>query len=215
MGEGDGLGEVRRPAVAEPGAGRPQRIGHGDGRAGRAGQGRRRAAAAWYLPPMPDLTYSAVGMTARDDPPPAGFRALRVRATLPAGSYDRAARALFTWRMHRAVPFLRVSPTAGEAAPGVRVVLRWGPVRAPCQVVWTVEDEDRTGFAYGTLPGHPECGEEAFVLRRLPDGTVDFTVFAISRHAAAYLRPTGPCGRWVQRAVARRYGRALRRLAAR
>ncbi|WP_225847198.1 DUF1990 domain-containing protein [Streptomyces sp. HPF1205] len=165
---------------------------------------------------MPGLTYSRVGMTAGDgSPPPDGFRTLRVRASLPADSYDRAAQALFTWRMHRAVPLLRLSATAAEAAPGVRVLLRWGPVRAPCEVVWTVRTRDMAGFAYGTLPGHPECGEEAFVLRRAPDGAVDFTVFAISRHAALYLRPTGRCGHWAQRAVARRYTTALRRLAER
>ncbi|MGC5361643.1 DUF1990 family protein [Streptomyces sp. DT24] len=161
---------------------------------------------------MYDVTYSTEGMTARDGAPPPGFRVLRVRTSLGVGTYDRAAEALFGWQMHRTTPLLSVSGNVEEASPGIRVLLRMGPFRAPCQVVWTVNERNRTGFAYGTLPGHPECGEEAFILQRSPDDSVDFTVYAVSRPSAWYLRAAGPCGHWAQRAVARRYGRALRRL---
>ncbi|WP_369214093.1 DUF1990 family protein [Streptomyces flavofungini] len=164
---------------------------------------------------MSDLTYSPVGMTADGgSPPPPGFRRLQVRTQLDPGSLEAAAKALFGWRMHRAVP-LGVSATAEEAAPGVRVTLRAGPFRAPCEVVWTVREENRIGFGYGTLPGHPECGEEAFVLRRYPDGSVDFTIVAVSRPAAWYVRAAGPVGHLLQWAAAQRYGRALRTLSRR
>ena len=42
-----------------------------------------------------------------------------------------------------------------------------GPFRidAPCRVVYTLDDTaDRSGFAYGTLVGHPERGEARFEL---------------------------------------------------
>jgi uncharacterized protein (UPF0548 family) len=125
--------------------------------------------------------------------------------------YEAARRALFGWHMHRAVP-LGVTATAPEAAPGVRVTLRIGPIRAPCQVVWTVQQPARSGFAYGTLPGHPESGEEAFLLDHHPDGAVDFTVLALSRPAAWYARAAGPLARWTQLAAAHRYASVLRRL---
>ncbi|MBB1253558.1 septum formation inhibitor Maf [Streptomyces sp. OF3] len=149
-------------------------------------------------------------------PPPPGFRSLRVRVPLGAGPevLARAGEALTNWSMHRATG-LGVSPTAPKAAPGVRVALRLGPLRAPCEVVWTVREQTRIGFAYGTLAGHPECGEEAFVVERLASGSVTLTVRAFSRPAAWYLRALGPVGHWGQRAVARAYGRALRRLVAR
>jgi uncharacterized protein (UPF0548 family) len=153
-------------------------------------------------------------MTADDGPPPPpGFRALRVRVPLGPGTYDAAVAALFGWRVHRALPLVTVSATAPEAAPGVRVFLRAGPLRAACEVVWTVREDDRAGFAYGTLPGHPECGEESFVVHRAPDGSADFTVFALSRPAARCLRAAPPAARLAQRAIAHRYGRALRGLA--
>lgn len=161
---------------------------------------------------MVDLSYSTVGMTAGGSPPPPGFRALRVRVPLVPGDFDPAAAALFGWEMHRATPLVRVAAGTPPVAPGVEVLLRVGPFRAPCRVVWTLREENRTGFGYGTLPGHPECGEESFLLVRHPDGSVDFTVYALSRPAAWYLKAAGPVGRWVQRLAARRYGEALRTL---
>ena len=53
---------------------------------------------------------------------------------------------------------------------------------APCRIVGVIEEEeDRWGFAYGTLPGHFEQGEEAFVVSRSTDGRVHFEVTAFSR----------------------------------
>jgi uncharacterized protein (UPF0548 family) len=168
--------------------------------------------AVGYVARVRDLSYSTVGMTADDGPPPPGFRRLRVRTRLDPGGYEAAAAALFGWDMHRATPLLEVAAGTPQAAPGVRVLVRVGPLRAPCQVVWTVREEHRTGFAYGSLPGHPECGEEAFVIQRHPDGSVDFTVLAVSRPAAWYVRAAGPVGRLAQRLAAHAYGRALREL---
>jgi uncharacterized protein (UPF0548 family) len=161
---------------------------------------------------MQDLTYGWPGITAEDErPAPPGFRTLRVRTTLPPGTFDAAADALFSWRVHAAVPLLTVVPEQPRAAPGVGVRLCAGPVTAPCRVVWAEHDADRAGFAYGTLPGHPESGEEAFVLRREdPAGPVVFTVAAVSRPATWYARAAGPLGRGLQRAIAHQYLRAMR-----
>ncbi|WP_435173057.1 DUF1990 family protein [Actinacidiphila sp. bgisy145] len=156
------------------------------------------------------VTYDAVGMT-KGAAAPEGFRALTVRTRLGGGAYEDAVRVLSGWGMHRGTPGMRVPVGTPAAALGVRVELRWGPVRAPCEVVWTVAEPDRAGFAYGTLPGHPECGEESFVIRRLPDGAAELTVRAYSRPAAWWLRTAGPFGRCGQRAMAHLYGRALRR----
>lgn len=159
---------------------------------------------------MRELTYSDVGMTATGGPVPPGFHVLRVRAPLGPDTYDRAAEALFGWGMHRATPFMRVPAGTPHAAPGVRVPLRAGPLTMPCEVVWTVDERHRTGFAYGTLTGHPECGEESFVLERRPDRTTDLVIVAISRPSAWYTRALGPGGRLLQRAVAGRYAHSLR-----
>ena len=90
------------------------------------------------------------------------------------------------------------------SATSVTVTLA-GMIKAPCRVVWTVEEYRRTGWAYGTLSGHPECGEEAFVVERTGDGTVWLSVNAFSRPAKWYSRAAGPATRGLQHAYARGY----------
>lgn len=89
-----------------------------------------------------------------------------------------------------------------------------GPIslRIPCRVVYVVDDPDRRGFAYGTLPGHPESGEESFVLRRLESGSLEPTVSAFSRPASKLVKLGGPLARRTQDIITRRYLRALDRL---
>ena len=109
---------------------------------------------------MTALTYAEVGAT-QFEPLPAGYQHLNVRHLVGDGVFDPAADAVLTWQMHRGIP-ARVTAGAGRAAPGVRVTVGVGPLRAPCEVVWVVRDDARAGFGYGTLPGHPEQGEESF-----------------------------------------------------
>lgn len=92
----------------------------------------------------------------------------------------------------------------------VVLTLGFGPeaMRAPCRVVRIVDEPDRRGFTYGTLPGHPESGEESFVLEQGADGTITFTVTAISRPASLVARLGGPLTRIVQTAIADCYLRA-------
>ncbi|MDT0399343.1 MULTISPECIES: DUF1990 domain-containing protein [Streptomyces] len=164
-----------------------------------------------------DFTYDHVGATREPGSRPPGFHPLHVRTRLGEGHevFRQAAEALFGWEMHRELG-LGVSAGAERAAPDVDVTLTLaGVVRAPCRVVWTVEEHRRAGWAYGTLSGHPESGEESFVVDRTGDGTVWLTVSAFSRPARWYARAGGPATRALQLAYAHRYGKALRHLATR
>ena len=66
---------------------------------------------------------------------------------------------MLRWGMLRGAG-LRVMASTEIAGPGAVVVVGLGPVRAPARVVYVIAEQDRRGFAYGTLPGHPETGEE-------------------------------------------------------
>jgi uncharacterized protein (UPF0548 family) len=167
-----------------------------------------------------DFTYDEVGATGGEGPlPPPGFRLLRVRTRLGTGAevYRAAGRELCEWRMHRRTG-VRVEATAPRAEPRGEVVIGLGVgrlrLRAPCRVVWAADEPRRTGWAYGTLPGHPACGEEAFEVTHEADDTVWLTVTAFSRAAGWYMRAAGPLAPLAQRWYARRCGRVLRRLAA-
>ena len=161
---------------------------------------------------MTELTYPHVGLT-RSGPLPAGYRHLRFRTRIGVGeaTFARAGAAILSFRMHRATG-AKITTDAAGAAPGVRLTVGLGPLRAPCEVVWTVQDQDRIGFGYGTRAGHPASGEEAFVVERDPHDRVWFTVTAFSRPAGLLTRLGGPFAVLAQHAYARLCGRALRKL---
>ena len=104
---------------------------------------------------------------------------------------------------------LRVRATGPASEPGTVVVLTAGLPRAgydiPCRVVWAQTTGDERGFAYGTLPGHPESGEEAFLVRLAPGGDVVFTLRVFARLASPLARLGGPVSTLVQRLATARY----------
>ncbi|MEV6209876.1 DUF1990 domain-containing protein [Kitasatospora sp. NPDC051914] len=166
------------------------------------------------------FTYPEVGATAGTGQLPAGYHYLHHRTTVGRGPEDFAVagQAVTTWLMHRAAG-VRITADAPKAAAGVRVTCTIGVgsvrVTAPCEVVWAVDEPRRAGFAYGTLAGHPECGEESFVVELAADGTVRFTVTAFSRPGTLLTRLAGPLVPLLQRLYARHCGRTLRRITAR
>jgi uncharacterized protein (UPF0548 family) len=159
-----------------------------------------------------ELTYGEVGRTAATLP--SGYRHLRRTVRIGNGleTFETSANALLGWQVQLRSG-LRVASSSRRAEPGAVVRLGWGagPLRltAPCRVVYAVDAPRRQGFAYGTLPGHPESGEEAFVVERHDDETVTFTVTAFSRPATWTSKAAGPAGVAVQHWITRRYLRAL------
>ncbi|WP_131737586.1 DUF1990 family protein [Actinomadura roseirufa] len=163
-----------------------------------------------------DFTYAEVGAT-WDATMPDGYDHLRVRTLVGQGPavMRNAADALMEFWMHRAIP-AGVKASAPRAEPGATVEIALGVrplrLRAPCRVVWTCDEERRVGWAYGTLPGHPARGEEAFVVHMDDNGDVWLTVTAFSRPAGTLGRLARPVVPLFQRAYARRCGAVLRRL---
>lgn len=82
-------------------------------------------------------------------------------------------------------------------------------VRAPVRVVYVIAEPTRVGFAYGTLPGHPENGEECWTIEQAKDGSVWMTIRAFSRPANAFWWLGYPALRIMQEFYTRRYLRAL------
>ncbi len=167
-----------------------------------------------------ELTYTEVGATDRE-PLPAGYHHVRHRRRIGHGeaTFERAREALLTWQMHRRTGQLVVGDPRAELGATVVLGIGLGPARlhAPCRVVRVVDEragDRRAGFAYGTLPGHPETGEEAFILQLGADQAVSITITAFSRPGTALTRAAGPAARAVQRGWTRWYARALASLAA-
>ncbi len=157
------------------------------------------------------LTYAEVGATSGTLP--AGFHHLDVSRTVGQGRdwFDVAAGRVLTWEVQRRAG-LAVEADR-EVALGVRAVLRMRvgpvPVRAPVEVVVVTVEPHRVGFAYGTLTGHPERGEERFEVVLHDDGTVEARIRAFSRPGRWFTRLAGPVGRRLQRSTCARYLDAL------
>lgn len=160
-----------------------------------------------------NLTYAEVGRTAGELP--VGYRHIRRTMRLGSGRdrFGRAADALLAWDLHRRAG-LTVTTASPTAKLDADVILGWGVGRlrlpVPCRVVRVVDEPSLRGFAYGTLPGHPETGEESFMIRLDDGGDVHMDIVAFSRPARWYSRLGGPVARLVQRRMTSRYLKVLR-----
>jgi uncharacterized protein (UPF0548 family) len=162
-----------------------------------------------------EFSYAEVGATrAPSLTVPRGYSTLtrRVRAG-GREAFDTVADLVLGFGLQRAAGF-QVTSSHPTAQDGTDVVMRagFGPIRvvAPTRVVYVVDEEDRRGFAYGTLPGHPESGEELFLVSRDEESTW-FEVRAFSRPGRWFTRLAGPVGRVLQRRATGQYVDAVRR----
>jgi uncharacterized protein (UPF0548 family) len=145
--------------------------------------------------------------------PPEGFRLDRWSRSLRGGAdvFERARDALRHWRVHEGAGL--VVEAGGEPAVGIVVAmaasLPVGFIEVVCRVVDVVDADDRFGFAYGTLPDHPEQGEESFTVVRSEDGVVRFEIVAVSRHRQLLARAFPPVARRLQVRATNRYFAAM------
>lgn len=105
------------------------------------------------------------------NPEPGRYRVWQRQAYLGSGEafWGQAAVALLHWEVKTRSGF-RINPQ-DKVRSGAKplIIVPVGPVsiHEPVEVVDVVECGNLAGFAYRTLPGHPVCGEEAFILRRM------------------------------------------------
>lgn len=152
-------------------------------------------------------TYADVGAT-RDEREPAGFNHDHNRQHLGTGAeaFARACDAIRAWRMFPApLAWIEPLPIPIEVDQLAGIVIRavglWWLNAA--RIVYVIDEPRRFGFAYGTLPGHVEAGEERFLVEHLPDDSVWYDLRAFSRPRAVLVQAGKPLARVLQR----RFGR--------
>jgi uncharacterized protein (UPF0548 family) len=158
------------------------------------------------------LTYRQVGATRSDLPP--GYVHDRESADLgpfdPA-TFDRAVTALTSWQVQAGAGLTVFPRHPVQVGDTFALVIRLPAgiyALAAGRVVFVLNEPDRRGFGYGTLPGHPEQGEEAFeVVRRGDRMYFEITAFSRPRHPLA--RFARPVTRLLQRQTTRRYIAAM------
>lgn len=143
-----------------------------------------------------DYSYSAVGATGTK--PPAGFTVDRTRIELGRGEavFDSAKDALRHWQQFRLGWVDVWSPATPLEVGQVVAIMGWAVGfwwLNSCRIVYTVEETGETtkfGFAYGTLPGHVESGEERFLIEwdRITDRVAyDILAFSKPNHVLTWL----------------------------
>jgi uncharacterized protein (UPF0548 family) len=114
---------------------------------------------------------------------------------------------------HRASETVFAEDGSPYIANGMTAVLKvpvWPlTFSAPVRIVYVIDEQKRAGFAYGTLKGHPESGEEAFIVEQAEDGAVWFILRRFSRPGTGFFRGLAPVLRLQQRRFTKRYLRAL------
>jgi uncharacterized protein (UPF0548 family) len=159
------------------------------------------------------LTYPAVGATATRAP--AGYVVDHTRIKLGQGepAFRAARAALQRWQQFR-LGWVEAWPpdTPIKAGEVVAVVARsfglWW--LNACRVVFVVGEEDKFGFAYGTLPEHAGSGEERFLVEwDRADDPVWYDILAFSRPRHLLSRLGYPWTRRVQKRVGRESAAAM------
>lgn len=145
---------------------------------------------------------------------PDGFARSEVSAVIGTGHevWTRATWDLLRWRVKTVSGFIvePAAPVSRGDRPMIMVRVLGLTVVEPVEVVAVIDQPDRVGFAYRTLPGHPLEGEEAFILHRDGD-RIRLTVRSLTRPAPQQpWRLLYPLLLIAQRVTRRRYLRALR-----
>ncbi|MFN7117385.1 MAG: DUF1990 family protein [Saprospiraceae bacterium] len=110
----------------------------------------------------------------------------RLKLIIGSGEADfqRAKIAIQHWKMFPE-SWTRILPQHAPIQPDTTVAMHarflgvWW--RNACRIVYVVDEPERYGFAYGTLPGHVEAGEELFLVFKDEVGNVWYEIKAFSR----------------------------------
>ncbi len=167
-----------------------------------------------------EFSYAAVGATAITPPP--GFVVDHTRAKLGEGEpVFLAAKAALTRWEHFRLGWVEAGPSetpiqTGSCVAVVARVMGFWWLNA-CRIVYVVNETGavaRFGFAYGTLPGHAESGEERFMVEwDRASNAVWYDILAFSRPNHPLARLGYPLTRKTQRRFARDSVRAMQRTA--
>jgi uncharacterized protein (UPF0548 family) len=139
---------------------------------------------------------------------PAGYTLDHNRVQLGSGGeiYRRAVEAVKQWRQFE-LGWVTLVPHGVKVETGavVAVKARAGGVWSvnACRVVYVIDEAERFGFAYGTLPDHSERGEERFLIERQSDESVWYDIVAFSRPRHPLVRAGFPYARMLQKRFAR------------
>lgn len=143
------------------------------------------------------FSYPETGATKGEIPSGYPINHHRIKLGDGAKTFARAKSAVDRWTMYD-LDWTKVYPSQKPPLTGesVCVVVNHGFCWSlnPCRIVYVLEEKtgesERYGFAFGTLPGHSETGEERFTVEfNLKDNSVFYELISFARpqHILAHI----------------------------
>ncbi len=172
-----------------------------------------RASVQAILRQQADLPYSYGTVGATTTTPPTGYLVDQNRVQLGHGAatFTEACAAIRCWTMFN-FPWIDLlwpdAPIAVGTTVGVLAHLPGVHILNACRIVYVIDEVSDTcsrfGFAYGTLPGHVERGEERFLVEwDHTDDSVWYDILAFSQPNHWLVKLGYPVTRYYQRRFAR------------
>ncbi|MBL7829215.1 MAG: DUF1990 domain-containing protein [Saprospiraceae bacterium] len=163
------------------------------------------------------FSYQFVGKTSEDFIAP-GFDNDYNVVELGAGAavWEKSKQAIAQWKMFPGV-WAYIEPANAPICEN-QVVAMVANIFGiwwlnSCRIVYTIDNEHQFGFAYGTLPGHVECGEELFMVEKDGEGNVRYVLKAFSRPRFWLARLAYPAARFFQKRFVRQSKAAMFKMA--
>jgi uncharacterized protein (UPF0548 family) len=163
------------------------------------------------------FSYPEVGQSRSGTPVGYDLDHNRVRLGEGLAVYEAACAALRRWEMFPR-PWTQIEPADTPIEEGNVVAMVAHALGVwwlnACRIVYVLDETGpvrRFGFAYGTLTGHVERGEERFSVELLADGSVWYDVRAFSRPRFWPVRLGYPLARRLQRRFVRESQAAMKR----
>lgn len=130
-------------------------------------------------------TYAAIKQTAHETPVlHYDNDQLRVKIGHGEATFQKAKIAIQSWQMFPR-SWTRIFPANAPIQEGTTIAMNarfagmWW--RNSCRIVYVMDESNRFGFAYGTLPGHVESGEELFLVSKDANEEVWYEIKAFSK----------------------------------
>ncbi len=155
-----------------------------------------------------EMAFSYAEVGASKDGAPAGYNAdhNRIRLGEGAATFQLARQAIQSWQMFNigwVTLFFDNTPIEVGACVAPCASHFGCYSLNTCRIVYTIDEERRYGFAYGTLIDHVEQGEERFLVEWNPkDDAVCYDLFAFSKPRHVLARLGYPVSRTLQKRFA-------------
>jgi uncharacterized protein (UPF0548 family) len=152
------------------------------------------------------LSYTEVSATKTGPPPIYTIDHNRIKLGDGPEVFERAVEAIKAWKQFD-LGWVSLVPRGTRLEPGVIVAVLaqnfgfWS--LNACRVVYLIDEERKFGFAYGTLKGHVEKGEERFTIEWQADDSVWYDILAFSKPNKLIVKLTKPLARKLQKRFAR------------